>query len=159
MITELLNAVVSWNAWILVFALGFVPGSCLRLIVKMYPVGDPRRDELIAELYSVPPLRRPFWVAEQLEVALFEGVANRRAVAIIRRHMRRRSSYAASWILVRDAVNQLPDIDRVVFTLYYLEGLDFSKLGKVLSMTEVEARRQHLRTVRQIRNEIRSRVQ
>lgn len=82
---ELLEAVTSW--WNLLLALlvfGFAPGFCLRLIVLAYPRGDPRRAELIAELYAVPRIWRPVWVAEQLEVALFEGLAHRIS-AVLRR--------------------------------------------------------------------------
>ena len=32
------------------------------------------RIELVAELYAVPRIQRPLWVAEQLETALFEGL-------------------------------------------------------------------------------------
>lgn len=52
---------------------GFAPGALLRLIVLLYPRGNLRRRELIGELYAVPRIERPFWVIEQLEVALFEG--------------------------------------------------------------------------------------
>jgi hypothetical protein len=76
--TRLLECSTSWQTLILVLvAFGFVPGFCLRLIVLVYPRGDPRRAELIAELYTVPRIQRPLWVAEQLEVALFEGLPHR----------------------------------------------------------------------------------
>jgi hypothetical protein len=75
---ELLEAVASWPSLVLVIVMfGFAPGFCLRLIVLAYPRSDPRRAELIAELYAVPRIQRPLWVAEQLEVALFEGLAHR----------------------------------------------------------------------------------
>ncbi|MGH3753458.1 MAG: hypothetical protein ACRDRP_12315 [Pseudonocardiaceae bacterium] len=79
---ELLTAAAPWRTLLLVWVLvcivfGFAPGFCLRLIVLAYPRGDPRRAELIAELYSVPRIERPVWVAEQLEVALFEGLGHR----------------------------------------------------------------------------------
>ncbi len=82
---ELLDMVASWPSLLLVlFVFGFAPGFCLRLIVLAYPRDDPRRAELIAELYAVPRIQRPLWVAEQLEVALFEGLA-RRVSAVLRR--------------------------------------------------------------------------
>ncbi|MCA1672457.1 MAG: hypothetical protein LC799_09715, partial [Actinobacteria bacterium] len=78
----LLEAVASWPSLLLVLLMfGFAPGFCLRLIVLAYPRGDPRRAELIAELYAVPRIQRPLWVAEQLEVALFEGLAHRVSAA------------------------------------------------------------------------------
>ncbi|MGH3719603.1 MAG: hypothetical protein ACRDRI_12355 [Pseudonocardiaceae bacterium] len=76
---ELLNAIESWQSLLLALAMfGTAPGLCLRLIVLAYPRSDPRRAELIAELYAVPRWERPFWAAEQLEVALFEGLGQRR---------------------------------------------------------------------------------
>ncbi|HET9255492.1 MAG TPA: hypothetical protein VFO16_09850 [Pseudonocardiaceae bacterium] len=77
--TELLHTVASWPSLLLVvLVFGFAPGFCLRLIVLAYPRNDPRRTELIAELYAaVPRLQRPLWVAEQLETALFEGLPHR----------------------------------------------------------------------------------
>jgi len=56
---------------------GFAPGFVLRLIVKLYPKDDPRRRELVAELYALPRLMRPIWVAEQIETAMFEGASAR----------------------------------------------------------------------------------
>ena len=53
---------------------GFAPGAALALIVKLLPEDDPRRAELRAELCAVPRWERPFWVAEQLEVGLREGL-------------------------------------------------------------------------------------
>jgi hypothetical protein len=72
--------VVAWPT--LGFALlvfGFAPGALLRLIVLLYPRDHPRRRELIGELYRYPRFDRPFWVAQQLETALFEGVPDRLA--------------------------------------------------------------------------------
>ncbi|MGH3854277.1 MAG: hypothetical protein ACRDR6_12450 [Pseudonocardiaceae bacterium] len=70
---ELLKAVESWRSLLVVLVVfGLAPGVCLRQIVRVYPPGDPRRAELIAELYAVPRWERPLWVAEQLEVALSE---------------------------------------------------------------------------------------
>ena len=97
---ELLEAVVSWPGLLLVLLVfGFAPGFCLRLIVLAYPRGDPRRAELIAELYAVPRIERPLWVAEQLEVALFEGLAHRVSTVIRRLTSRGRTrrSTLASW--------------------------------------------------------------
>jgi hypothetical protein len=62
-------------AALLVF--GFAPGAVLRLVVHAFHRDDPRRDELLAELHAVPRLERPFWVFEQIEVALFEGLWGR----------------------------------------------------------------------------------
>jgi hypothetical protein len=56
---------------------GFMPGAVLRLVVLAFPKDDPRRAELRAELYAVPRIERPFWVAEQIELAIFEGLGGR----------------------------------------------------------------------------------
>ncbi|MGH3911892.1 MAG: hypothetical protein ACRDTC_00555 [Pseudonocardiaceae bacterium] len=83
---ELVDTVASWPSLLLVIVVfGFAPGFCLRLIVLAYPRNDPRRTELLAELYAVPHLQRPLWVAEQLEVALFEGLVHRASGAFRRR--------------------------------------------------------------------------
>lgn len=85
MLTELLEAAAFWpNLVLVVIVFGFAPGFCLRLIILAYPRSDPRRDELIAELYAVPRIQRPLWVAQQLEVALFEGLGHRVSAAIRR---------------------------------------------------------------------------
>jgi len=57
--------------------LDLLRGAALRLIVLAFDREDPRRQELLAELYAVPRVERPFWVAEQLEVALIEGLGYR----------------------------------------------------------------------------------
>jgi len=91
----LLGTVASWSSLLslllVIGVFGFVPGFCLRLIVWAYPRDDPRRRELVAELYAVPRIQRPVWVAQQLEVALFEGLGHRVSATIQRRRDRRRT--------------------------------------------------------------------
>lgn len=78
MVAEFLNAIVSWETFLVaLLVFGFAPGAALRLIVLAFHRDDPRRSELLAELHAVPRWERPFWVFEQLEVALFEGVWER----------------------------------------------------------------------------------
>ena len=80
--TSLILHVIGWPAFLLaLLVFGFAPGALLRLIVLAFDRDDPRRQELLAELYAVSRIERPFWVAEQLEVALIEGLGNR-----VRRH-------------------------------------------------------------------------
>ena len=78
MMGELFDAVLSWPTFLIVLLVfGFAPGAVLRFVVLAFHREDPRRQELIAELYAVPRLMRPIWVAEQMEVALFEGLGER----------------------------------------------------------------------------------
>jgi hypothetical protein len=75
---ELLQALTCWQTLVGALILfGFTPGLVLRTIVLLYPKDHPRRAELIGELYRCPRWERPFWVAEQFEVALFEGLPSR----------------------------------------------------------------------------------
>lgn len=74
----MLNAIASWPTFLVaLLVFGFAPGALLRIIVLAFPRDDPRRAELLAELHAVPRIERPFWVLEQLEVALFEGAWER----------------------------------------------------------------------------------
>lgn len=91
-VAELLDGLASWPTFLLaVVVYGFAPGFLLRLIVLIYERDDPRRAELVAELYAVPRLKRPFWVAEQLETALFDGLAPRIKWALTGRIILRRN--------------------------------------------------------------------
>ena len=70
--------VIAWpTLGIALIVFGFAPGAVLRLILLIYPRGNARRKELVGELYAVPRLERPFWVAEQFEVAISEGLRDR----------------------------------------------------------------------------------
>jgi len=76
--TSLIFHVLSWPTFaVALLVFGFAPGALLRLIVLAFDRDDPRRQELLAELYHVPRIERPFWVFEQLEVALVEGMGQR----------------------------------------------------------------------------------
>jgi hypothetical protein len=56
---------------------GVAPGVVVRLMSFAFHPDDPRRQELRAEFYAVPRLRRPLWVAEQVEFVIFEGLRDR----------------------------------------------------------------------------------
>lgn len=58
-------------------AFGFAPGLLAKLIAIAYPPKDPRRAEMIAEIYTIPYKERPLWVFEQAERALTEGIPAR----------------------------------------------------------------------------------
>ncbi|WP_410619073.1 hypothetical protein [Amycolatopsis sp. cmx-8-4] len=91
---KLLDAVASWQTLLVALALyGFAPGFVLRLLVRLYPKQDPRRTELVAELYAVPRLSRPFWVADALAAVLIEGLPRRiKAVQDRRREKKLKSA-------------------------------------------------------------------
>jgi Uncharacterized conserved protein (DUF2075) len=77
---SLITQVIAWPTLLIALVMfGFAPGAVLRLIVLAFRRDDPRRTELLAELPHVPRIERPFWVCEQLEVALFEGFFGRLA--------------------------------------------------------------------------------
>jgi hypothetical protein len=107
MITLAVN--VTWPTFVVVvLLLGFAPGAMLRLIVLAFSRDDPRRQELLAELHAVPRADRPFWVAEQLEIALFEGLRGRIAARRIKNTSRQAThsmvtSNAAATTLVTSA--------------------------------------------------------
>ncbi len=71
----MVSTLTSLPAFLLVLVIyGLAPGLLLRVILLGFHRHDPRRKELRAELYAVPRFIRPFWVLEQVEVALFDGV-------------------------------------------------------------------------------------
>lgn len=76
--TELLEAVATPRALLLVAGLfGLAPSVLVRVLSWTFPAGDSRRAEMIGELHAVPTWERPIWAAQQLEVAVFEGVPAR----------------------------------------------------------------------------------
>src|SRR5271154_5468069 len=106
--------VIAWpTLGIAILVFGFAPGPVLRLILLMYPKGDPRRKELIGELYAVPRIERPFWVAEQFEIAFFEGLRHRfgawRAKQLPRLKEARSHDFVAR--ALRDSIQKKAPID------------------------------------------------
>jgi hypothetical protein len=71
------------------------PRLVLRLLLLAYPKNDPRRDELMAELRAIPRIERPFWVAEQTELALAEGLPRRLRELVKRKKNRQRDEATA----------------------------------------------------------------
>lgn len=80
-VTELAAHLVSWQAlggfFGVVVVFGFFPGFILRWIVKLYPPRHARRRQLLADMYELPLRKRWFFVAEQFETVLFEGLPDR----------------------------------------------------------------------------------
>jgi len=138
---ELFEAVVSWPTLLLVLLVfGFAPGFVLRLIVLAYPRCDPRRRELISELYAVPRIQRPLWVAEQLEVALFEGLAQRiQAIRSITRQRRARAQTDKRWARIRLMTRVAAEVWSVTASALaavslVLGLLDFESMASIVAM-------------------------
>jgi len=53
--------------------------------------------------------------------------------------------------LLSRAVNQLPEREKIVVTLYYYEGLTLAEIGKVLGVTESRICQMHTKAVMQLR--------
>jgi RNA polymerase sigma factor for flagellar operon FliA len=54
--------------------------------------------------------------------------------------------------ILAQAVNHLPERERLVVTLYYYEGLTLAEIGKVLGVTESRVCQMHTKAVLQLRN-------
>jgi DNA-binding transcriptional MerR regulator len=129
---------VSWPVLVTaLLAFGFAPGAVLRLIVLLFPHDDPRRCELLGELYAVPRIERPFWVIEQLEVALLEGLRGRLA--------RRKAddptpTYSSRNILVLKVIERLLDsgisMQQIRAAVDHLRSRGTDDLAKVTLMSD-----------------------
>jgi hypothetical protein len=132
--TELLHTVASVPTLLLVTLMfGFAPGFCLRLFVLAYPREDPRRTELVAELYKVPRIQRPLWVAEQLETVLFEGLPHRLA-AVLRwagrpHRARAKAKRVAASLVYGLAAVVFIGFTAVTFGAFGLAFADLARLG------------------------------
>jgi len=71
------------TAMTMAFVCGAAPVFAVRCISRIYPAGDPRRAEVVAEMAHVAGraglLRRWVWLGEQFAIAVYEGPAARRA--------------------------------------------------------------------------------
>jgi RNA polymerase sigma factor for flagellar operon FliA len=56
--------------------------------------------------------------------------------------------------VLADAINRMPDKERLVLTLYYYEGLTLSEIGAVLSVTESRACQIHTKAILQMRSRL-----
>lgn len=54
--------------------------------------------------------------------------------------------------ILTDAINRLPDRERLVLTLYYFEGLTLAEIGDVLGVTESRVCQIHAKSVMSMRN-------
>ncbi len=56
--------------------------------------------------------------------------------------------------LLADAINRMPDRERLVLTLYYYEGLTLAEIGEVLGVTESRVCQIHTKAILQMRSRI-----
>ncbi|HEX5614799.1 MAG TPA: RNA polymerase sigma factor WhiG [Acidimicrobiia bacterium] len=56
--------------------------------------------------------------------------------------------------LLADAINRMPDRERLVLTLYYYEGLTLAEIGKVLGVTESRVCQIHTKSIFQLRGRL-----
>lgn len=78
MVSGMLDAPMSLQALAMVLVVfGVAPSFVLRFMTLAFHPEDPRRAELRAELHAVPTWERPIWVAQQLEIVLFDGLRDR----------------------------------------------------------------------------------
>ena len=56
--------------------------------------------------------------------------------------------------LLADAINRMPDRERLVLTLYYYEGLTLAEIGDVLGVTESRVCQIHTKAILQLRSRL-----
>jgi len=56
--------------------------------------------------------------------------------------------------VLTDAINRLPERERLVITLYYYEGLTLAEIGAVLGVTESRICQIHTKSVMSLRNRL-----
>jgi RNA polymerase sigma factor FliA len=56
--------------------------------------------------------------------------------------------------LLADAINRMPDRERLVLTLYYYEGLTLAEIGSILSVTESRVCQIHTKAILQLRGRL-----
>jgi RNA polymerase sigma factor for flagellar operon FliA len=56
--------------------------------------------------------------------------------------------------LLADAINRMPDRERLVLTLYYYEGLTLAEIGEVLGVTESRICQIHTKAILQLRGRL-----
>ena len=56
--------------------------------------------------------------------------------------------------ILADAINRMPEREKVVLTLYYYEGLTLAEIGQVLGVTESRVCQIHPKAVLQLRSRL-----
>jgi hypothetical protein len=154
--------IVSWRTLLLaLLVFGFAPGALLRLIVLAFHRDDPRRRELLAELPTVSRVDRPFWVIEQLERALFEGIWERvtwaatgriihrwRLVSGIKQNRKHPESF---WIPDEEAKQAIEPGMLVKLFFHMRNGLDGDRWAERMWVQVIAVKRRHI--IGMLRNE------
>src|ERR671922_197433 len=56
--------------------------------------------------------------------------------------------------ILADAINRMPEREKIVLTLYYYEGLTLGEIGEVLGVTESRVCQIHTKAVLQLRSKM-----
>ena len=56
--------------------------------------------------------------------------------------------------LLAQAINRLPEREKIVLTLYYYEGLTLAEIGEILGVTESRVCQIHTKSVLQLRSRL-----
>ncbi len=56
--------------------------------------------------------------------------------------------------ILADAINRMPEREKIVLTLYYYEGLTLAEIGQVLGVTESRVCQIHTKAVLQLRSRL-----
>ena len=56
--------------------------------------------------------------------------------------------------LLADAINRMPEREKIVLTLYYYEGLTLAEIGEVLGVTESRVCQIHTKSILQLRSRV-----
>jgi hypothetical protein len=93
----LIGLVADWSTLLIaVLIFSFVPHLLLHLVLLLYPKGNKRPAQILADLFDVPRWKKPFWVVEMALMAIFEAVPLRLAA---RREGRQKIS-RTTWHLI-----------------------------------------------------------
>jgi hypothetical protein len=147
---DLLDVVASWPSLVSVLLIfGFAPRATLRLLVRAYPKGDPRRAELPAELEAVPRAERPLWVVEQIEVALFDGLPQRLHIWKTTRALRRR--FIREHTTLIELAKRMADLEKT-----FQSAIDSGAIGRSMEATGNEPSENARSVLQQYADELKS---
>ena len=59
---------------------------------------------------------------------------------------------------IREAIQELPDGFRMVFSLYLLEGYDHAEIGQILGISESTSKTQYIRAKKKLKDILKERI-